>query len=79
MFLFINILFFSCVCLFVPGVYVIKIIIIITVKHDLQFLPRIDEIHNNFSLEPALCIFFYKSANSHQVTVLLLAKKRMRI
>ena len=26
---FLNILFFSCVCLFVPGVYVIKIIIII--------------------------------------------------
>ena len=30
LFFFLNILFFSCVCLFVPGVYVIKIIIIIT-------------------------------------------------
>ena len=27
--MFLNILFFSCVCLFVPGVYVIKIIIIL--------------------------------------------------
>ena len=38
MFLFINILFFSCVCLFVPGVYVIKIIIIILVNFDFHFL-----------------------------------------
>ena len=36
--MFLNILFFSCVCLFVPGVYVIKIIIINGIKNKLEEL-----------------------------------------
>ena len=32
--MFLNIVFFSCVCLFVPCVYVIKIIIIIILSSD---------------------------------------------